>query len=89
MNAPLYRTLEGLKRRAKRLKRETGCSHAAALDQMARLGGYDNFAHARRALTTPVADDGTVEHLSGGQFGKPAVTRIPVATLRNRKGPRP
>ncbi|MCC6941692.1 MAG: hypothetical protein IT551_08820 [Novosphingobium sp.] len=52
MNAPLYSTLEGLKRRAKRLKKETGCTHVAALNQMARMGGYDNFVHASRALST-------------------------------------
>jgi hypothetical protein len=50
MTAPLYRTIEGLKRRAKRLKKETGCTHTQALDEMARKGGYQNFTDARRAL---------------------------------------
>lgn len=48
--APLYSTLEGLKRRAKRLKKETGITHTEALEHMARKGGYDNFTHARREL---------------------------------------
>lgn len=47
---PLYTTLEGLKSRAKKLKKLRGCTHTQALDEMARMGGYQNFTDARRAL---------------------------------------
>lgn len=50
MSTPLYTTLEGLKSRAKRLKKASGCTHNEALNEMARQGGYQNFSEARRAL---------------------------------------
>lgn len=50
MTAPLFTTLEGLKSRAKKLKKLRGCTHTQALDEMARMGGYQNFTDARRAL---------------------------------------
>ncbi|MDR6144985.1 hypothetical protein QE363_000778 [Sphingomonas sp. SORGH_AS870] len=46
----MFTTLEGLKRRATELKRETGCKHNEALEFIAKLGGYTNYQHAFRAL---------------------------------------
>lgn len=39
-----------LKRRAKRLARELGIPHHAALDHAARAGGFPNYQRARIAL---------------------------------------
>lgn len=46
----LFSTIDGLKRAAKNLKRETGMTHAQALDHLARTGGFQNFVHASRLL---------------------------------------
>lgn len=50
MTGQLYSTLAGLKSRAKRLKKATGITHVQALEQMARKGGFENFAQARSIL---------------------------------------
>lgn len=47
-------TMAGLKKAAKKIKRETGCSHTEALNRMAQRMGYSNFNHARKEL----GDDG-------------------------------
>lgn len=39
-----------LKRRAKEIKRATGCRHVAALNASAREAGFDNYDHAHRSL---------------------------------------
>jgi hypothetical protein len=44
-------SIGGIKRLAKELKVKRGLQHARALDEAARLAGYANFAHARRALS--------------------------------------
>ncbi len=56
MNQPLFTTIDGLKRRAKRLKKEQGIRHAQALDAVAVAGGYQNYAHALRMLGGPGDD---------------------------------
>lgn len=43
-------TLEGIKRLAKTLKSEQGIQHARALDEAARLAGFENLRHARNVL---------------------------------------
>ncbi|MGO4127903.1 hypothetical protein AB4Z01_26145 [Inquilinus sp. YAF38] len=43
-----FSTIDGLKRAAKKVKRETGMTHAQALDHIARAGGFQNFIHASR-----------------------------------------
>lgn len=43
-------TLEGLKTLAKRIKRERGIQHAAALEVAAKQAGYTSFHEARAAL---------------------------------------
>ncbi|NRG18654.1 DUF5623 domain-containing protein [Rhizobiales bacterium] len=45
------RTLEGIKRLAKNISKETGQQHSRALDSAALCSGYQNFAHARRMLS--------------------------------------
>lgn len=46
----MFQTLEGLKRQAKRLKRESGITHTEALERVAREAGYASFRAARSAL---------------------------------------
>ena len=46
----LFTTLDGLKSRAKKLKKLTGIKHQEALDLVARDGGYKHFADARQKL---------------------------------------
>lgn len=43
-------TLDGIKRRAKSIKRERNIPHHQALDASAREAGYENIRHARSAL---------------------------------------
>lgn len=43
-------SLDGIKRLAKSLKVERGIQHVRALDEAARLAGFQNFRHARKAL---------------------------------------
>jgi len=43
-------SLDGIKRFAKKINREDGLQHARALDEAARLAGYQNYTHARSAL---------------------------------------
>lgn len=50
MDEPLFSTIDGLKRRAKKLKREHGIPHHQALDAVAVAGGYQNYAHALRSI---------------------------------------
>ncbi|MCW2097949.1 UNVERIFIED_ORG: hypothetical protein EDF86_1759 [Pseudomonas psychrophila] len=51
-------TLDGIKRKAKCIGRDTKISHLAALDVSARHSGYENFHHARKAIQS-----GQQEHL--------------------------
>lgn len=50
MNRPLPTTIAGLKRQAKKLKKEAGCTHSQALDQIARQMGYAHYNQALRHL---------------------------------------
>ena len=43
-------SIDGIKRLAKRIKRETQASHTDSLDVAAQKAGFQNYAHARRAL---------------------------------------
>ena len=43
-------TLDGIKRLAKSIKTERAIQHAVALDESARLAGFENFRHARNKL---------------------------------------
>lgn len=43
MNQHVPKTLVGLKRQAKKLKKETGCTHTDALEQIARKMGYGHL----------------------------------------------
>lgn len=43
-------SLDGIKRFAKQIARDRGVKHHRALDEAAILAGYQNFAHAQRAL---------------------------------------
>lgn len=43
-------TLDGLKRLARSIKKETGCKHMAALEQAARQAGFAHYYAARMAL---------------------------------------
>jgi hypothetical protein len=45
-----FTTIDGLKRRAKRIGREEACKHHVALDAAAREGGFSNFAHALHTI---------------------------------------
>lgn len=47
---PEFTTIEGLKRRAKKLKRALGITHTAALDEVAKRAGYANYLHALKEL---------------------------------------
>lgn len=60
MNVQLYtpaetyglpRTLDGLKRSAKLLKRDLGVTHSRALDIVAQRMGYESYTHARKTLS--------------------------------------
>lgn len=51
--ATQFSTIDGLKRAAKKVKRETGMSHTQALDHVARTGGFQNFIHASRNIGDP------------------------------------
>lgn len=45
-----FATLEGLKRRAKKLGRDMDISHTEALERVAREAGYIDYRDARRCL---------------------------------------
>lgn len=46
-----FTTIDGLKRAAKRLKKEQGIKHADALERIACEAGFQNYQHALRSLT--------------------------------------
>ena len=46
-----FTTIDGLKRAAKRLKKEQGIKHADALERVARDAGFQNYQHALRSLS--------------------------------------
>lgn len=48
-------TLLGIKSYASDLKKSLGIEHNAALEQAAETAGYQNLAHARAVLSTPIA----------------------------------
>lgn len=48
-------TIDGLKRRAKRIKKAEGIQHSKALDKAAQEAGFSNFVHARRQLAARAA----------------------------------
>ncbi len=50
-----FATLDGLKRAATRLKRVTGLSHSAALEQVAREAGFPDYHSAAAKLAKPAA----------------------------------
>lgn len=50
-------TLDGIKRRAKTIKRERNLSHHQALDEAARQAGFENIRHAQRAIPRQVPSD--------------------------------
>jgi len=43
-------TLEGVKRLAKQIKKDTGVTHSAALEEAAKAAGYENYQAAIRGL---------------------------------------
>lgn len=43
-------TLEGIKRLAKSIKKEKGIQHSDALNEAAKVAGYENFRHAQNKL---------------------------------------
>ncbi|MGP0172693.1 DUF5623 domain-containing protein [Pseudomonas sp. NCHU5208] len=43
-------TIDGIKRLAKAIKRESGLTHLAALEEAARKAGFQNFRHASHAI---------------------------------------
>lgn len=47
---PKPRTIEGLKRQARDLKRETGCKHTKSLEMVSRLHGWRTYAAAKHEL---------------------------------------
>ncbi|WP_172451930.1 glyoxalase superfamily protein [Sphingobium sp. SA916] len=47
-----FTTINGLKRAAKRLKKEQGIKHADALERVARDAGFRNYHDAQKALST-------------------------------------
>lgn len=55
-------TLAGLKKRARKLKKEDGITHTKALEQVAREMGYDNYKLAHKALTTKEINDDLRNH---------------------------
>ena len=57
MNADEPRSLKGLKRRAKVLKRERGITHTAALELVAREMGYPNYRTALKVLSHEPTDE--------------------------------
>lgn len=48
--AILFSTIDGLKRAAKKAKRQTDMTYTQALDHVARAGGFQNFVDASRKL---------------------------------------
>ncbi|MBX3566321.1 MAG: hypothetical protein KF730_17310 [Sphingomonas sp.] len=48
--ATQFSTIDGLKRAAKKAKRDLGMTHTQALDHVARAGGFHNFIHATRTI---------------------------------------
>lgn len=56
-----FATLVGLKRAAVKLKRDTGISHNAALEQVARDAGFADYHYAVRAYTVSGAGDDAVQ----------------------------
>lgn len=60
-----YGTLEGLKRAAVKLKRETGISHNAALERIARDAGFADYHNALQAYSALAAGDDENEDTGG------------------------
>lgn len=50
-------TLEGIKRLAKRIKKEKCIQHSDALNEAAKVAGYENFRHAQNKLNEDNRDD--------------------------------
>jgi len=50
-NAHRPSSLDGIKRFAKQLSRQRGIKHYLALDEAAKLAGYQNFKHAQRSFS--------------------------------------
>ncbi|AQZ32755.1 hypothetical protein BHQ29_05335 [Pseudomonas sp. LPH1] len=48
-------TVDGIKRLAKAIKRESGITHHKALEEAARKAGFQNFLHAKRAIAKAAA----------------------------------
>lgn len=48
-------TVDGIKRLAKAIKRESGITHHEALEKAARKAGFQNFLHAKRAIAKATA----------------------------------
>ena len=53
MTAPT--SIDGIKRLAKRMRKEEPMQHSIALDRAARAAGFENFGHARNSLGTESA----------------------------------
>ena len=47
-------TLDGIKRYARKLKKDLGVTHAQALDRAASTAGFQNYIHARRCIESGV-----------------------------------
>jgi hypothetical protein len=52
------RELEGLKKKAKKLKKSIGCTHAIALDQVSQSLGYKNWSELRQEAVVGKHTDG-------------------------------
>lgn len=48
-------SIEGIKRLAKRMRKEEPMQHSIALDRAARAAGFENFGHARNSLAAETA----------------------------------
>ena len=44
------KSMEGIKRLAKKIKKEQGIAHMHALNEAAKRAGYSNFQHAKNVL---------------------------------------
>lgn len=55
-------SIEGIKRLAKKIASEKSVKHTTALNEAAVLAGYQNFTHAKHALSPPRAAPRSTSH---------------------------
>jgi|GEM_PF-1087536 len=78
MTSPIPKTLDGVKRLARRLKAEDGLTHARALDKAAVIAGHPNYKSMKRTLDALAK----APAVSGPPLSRKGPTNMPLDTFR-------